>query len=219
MLADPKYKTSDRDVIEEFYATGAYDAGYLDGFLERNSVRLPEQAVVAEFGCGVGRVTRWLARKYARVLAFDVSAPHLRAARERMAAEGLSNVEFVHVVGLKDLARLKDFDLFFSFIVLQHNPPPIMADILGQACRGLNPGGVAFFQAPTYGKGYSFNIDAYLDQEYKRSDMEMHFLPQQEIFRILGANDLDMIEVRQDHCIGNFDRWISNTFLAKKRGR
>ncbi len=220
VLANPKFKgarVENRAIVEEFYESGVVDIRYLDAFLERNGVRLPKEAVVAEFGCGVGRVTRWLARRYARVLAFDISGSHLAAARERLTAEGLANVELVKVAGPQDLARLEGVDLFFSMIVLQHNPPPIMAEILERACEGLKPGGVAFFQAPTYAEGYAFDVQAYLNDEYNKNDMEMHFLPQREIFRILQANKLEVIEVRRDGCIGHFDRWISNTFLARKR--
>ena len=136
-----------------------------------------------------------------------------------MRAESLGNVEFVHVTGPAGLSRLTDFDVFFSFIVLQHNPPPIMAQILDHACQGLNPGGLALFQAPTYAQDYSFDIHAYLHGQYKKNDMEMHFIPQHEVFRILRDNGVDVVEVRQDHCIGNFDRWISNTPSRKRRLR
>src|SRR5271169_236009 len=48
------------------------------------------------------------------------------------------------------LARLTNVDLFFSIIVLQHNPPPVILGILDAAFAGLRPGGLAFFQVPTY---------------------------------------------------------------------
>jgi 2-polyprenyl-3-methyl-5-hydroxy-6-metoxy-1,4-benzoquinol methylase len=219
VLTNPKFRIEEIQEsarIESFYATGVDDVRYLDAFLVRNGVGLPGDAVVAEFGCGVGRVTGSLARRFSKVLAFDVSASHLQAARERMKHENVSNVEFALLEEPNGLKNLKNIDVFFSMIVLQHNPPPIMVDILEHACEGLNPGGVAFFQAPTYGKDYTFKIEDYLEREYKKHEMEMHFLPQSEIFKIFQGAKTAPLEIRQDHCIGNYDRWISNTFLAKK---
>ncbi len=78
-------------------------------------------------------------------------------------------------------------------------------------------GGIAFFQVPTYGSGYKFALRGYLDGQYKKEEMEIHFVPQREIFQLLSRHNMLPIEVRQDHCIGNYDRWLSNTFLAQKR--
>ena len=44
-----------------------------------------------------------------------------------------------------DLDTLPEFDLFFSMIVLQHNPPPLIALMLEKIAARLRPGGVAVF--------------------------------------------------------------------------
>jgi SAM-dependent methyltransferase len=219
VLTNPKFRSEEirrADSVESFYATGVDDVTYFDAFLERNSVALPADAVVVEFGCGVGRVTSALARRFSEVIALDVSASHLRVARERMIAENISNVEFVLLEDPSGLKKLKNVDVFFSIIVLQHNPPPIIAHCIEEACHGLRPGGIAFFQAPTYGRGYKFNTEKYLEVGYQKNEIEMHFIPQNEIFKIFRATNMALIETRQDHCIGHYDLWISNTFLARK---
>jgi SAM-dependent methyltransferase len=220
VLTDKKFLAGQfyrENLIESFYDTGSHDLTFFDAFLQRNDVEAPRDATIAEFGCGVGRVTRFLARRYKRVLAFDVSPSHLAAARERLRQENIDNVEFVLLEGPHGLSRLQGVDIFFSLIVLQHNPPPIICDILGRAFHGLASGGIAFFQAPTYGLGYKFALQDYYEGEYNRGDMEIHFVPQQEIFELFDRHNMSPIEVRQDHCIGNYDRWLSNTFLARKR--
>ena len=55
----------------------------------------------------------------------------------------------------RDIEGLPKADVIYSVIVLQHNPPPIMAIIVRQFMKGLNPGGVAYFQLPTYRAGLS----------------------------------------------------------------
>lgn len=205
------------NLIEAFYESGSRDLTYLDCFLQRNNVQVTRDATIAEFGCGVARVTRFLARRFKRVLAFDVSPSHLAAARERLRKENIDNVEFVLLDGPEGLSRLKGVNLFFSLIVLQHNPPPVICDVLERAFDGLASGGIAFFQAPTYGLGYEFKLHDYYGGLYNKNKMEIHFVPQREIFQLMDRHNMSPIEVRQDHCIGHHDRWLSNTFLARKR--
>jgi SAM-dependent methyltransferase len=220
VLTDDNFR-SDRihhlNLIESFYDSGSHDLRYFEAFLQRNGVEAPKDATIAEFGCGVGRVTRSLARRYKRVLAFDVSPSHLAAARERLSKENIDNVEFVLLEGRDGLSRLRGVDIFFSIIVLQHNPPPIICEVLHRAFDGLAKGGIAFFQAPTYGSGYTFDLQDYLKGQYNKNEMEIHFVPQREIFQLFDRHNMLPIEIRQDHCIGNYDRWLSNTFLAQKK--
>lgn len=62
-----------------------------DGALARIISELIPQRVeaIVELGAGTGRVTRLLAARAARVLAFDAAAPMLAVARARLDAEGL----------------------------------------------------------------------------------------------------------------------------------
>ncbi|PKN57033.1 MAG: class I SAM-dependent methyltransferase [Deltaproteobacteria bacterium HGW-Deltaproteobacteria-14] len=63
----------------------------VDGALARTIADLIPQCVetVVELGAGTGRVTRLLAPRAARVLAFDAAAPMLAVARARLDAAGL----------------------------------------------------------------------------------------------------------------------------------
>jgi tRNA (mo5U34)-methyltransferase len=219
VLTNERYrrpKMSDVAIMEEFYASGIGDVDYLRAFLNRADLTLTPDMVVAEYGCGLGRVTRFLARASARVLAFDISATHLEAARHRLEKDGITNVEFVHVDGQTSLARLTNVDLFFSIIVLQHNPPPVILGILDAAFAGLRPGGLAFFQVPTYSSGYSFEFEGFLEKEGRAKSMEMHFVPQANILRVAQARGMQVLEIKQDHLVGNYQRWVSNTFLMQK---
>jgi hypothetical protein len=106
--------------------------------------------------------------------------------------------------------------LFFSIIVLQHNPPPVILGILDAAFAGLRPGGLAFFQVPTYSSGYSFDFEQFLEKEGRAKSMEMHFVPQANILRLARARGMQLLEIKQDHLVGNYQCWVSNTFLMQK---
>ena len=207
--------------LAAFYASGADEVSRFRAWLRRAGITPRADAVCAEYGCGVARVTGGLARLYGRVLAFDVSAPHLRAARARCEADGIGTVEFVQVTGPSSLGALRDLDVFFSVIVLQHSPPPIILDILGRAFAALRPGGYAYFQVPTYAAGYRYSAAEHLAQvaagDGTEVEMEMHFVPQGAVLDLARRAGLAVAEVQPDFAIGLPDRQISNTFLLVRR--
>lgn len=209
-------RMSDAETLNAFYATGATDVARMDAWFARNGLEARSDGVCAEYGCGVGRVTAWLARKFKTVRAFDISSSHLEAARRRLESQGVQNVEFVHVRSPDDLGALRDSDVFFSFIVLQHNPPPIIRSILEHASRGLNAGGIAFFQLPTYMAGYKFIASDYEPHQGQEPIMEMHCLPQKDVLDTLQRSRCVILEVQPDWWIGQHGRWLSHTFLAER---
>jgi hypothetical protein len=83
------------------------------------------------------------------------------------------------------------------------------------ACRSLGPGGVVFFQVPTYARGYHFNAKTYLRSQASESAFEMHLLPQSSIFRIIREEGGTALEVQPDLWVGD-PNWESNTFLVQK---
>jgi len=100
--------------------------------------------------------------------------------------------------------------------VLQHNPPPIIRFIIQQFIQALNPKGVALFQVPTYRLGYEFSQQKYLSREAKRREMEMHLLPQHQVFEAIGQEGGRLLEVIEDALTGSRYKEMSNTFLVQK---
>lgn len=218
VLTDERWRSknlTDEQILDTFYESGESEARRLDAWLGRNGLE-PRDAICAEYGCGVGRITHALARRFRRVIAFDISQPHLDAARRRLSEQGVENIEYVLVRDEADLGRLRSVDVFYSILVLQHNPPPIMADILKHAFSGLKPGGIAFFQIPTYSLHYHFSLTAYWNTVAQQKTMEMHFLPQKSVFEIGRQEEVHPVETQPDWCIGHPDEWISTTFLMQK---
>jgi SAM-dependent methyltransferase len=220
VLTNGRYRVSnspDASAIDDFYEGGQVDKNYLMAALSRNGFEPADFDTLAEYGCGVGRTTSWLAPAFRNIKAFDISAPHLNLARNYLASVGQSNVDFVHVSGPADLEKLQGIDLFFSLIVLQHNPPPIILDVLRQAFTGLSAGGVAVFQVPTHSETYRFALSEYWRDVAVKKEMEIHFLPQRAVLDVAENCGLRALEVRPDHCVGHFHDWMSNTFVLQKR--
>lgn len=222
--------------MDAFYESGQHNARRLFGTMDRCGIDYSSFRTCIDYGCGVGRVTRWLAGRFERVFAYDISQAHLEVASSYLVGQGIQNVSLAHLTQVQDVEHLARVDLIYSLIVLQHNPPPVIAYILRRFIRALNPGGVAFFQVPTYRLGYSFSLNEYLANhslepqtseglqegratsqvQVKEPLMEMHLLPQSTIFEILrqeGARVVDMIE---DGWTGSRYQEVSNTFLVQK---
>jgi cyclopropane fatty-acyl-phospholipid synthase-like methyltransferase len=167
-------------------------------------------------GCGVGRVTPFLAKAFPKVFATDISINHLEYARNYLVSQGITNVDLQHWSNTSALESLNNFDAIISVITLQHNPPPLIAWMLSKLLGALNPGGVAYLQIPTYRNGYLFEVERYLNSEAPKT-LEMHFLPQYEIFKIVADSDCICLEIREDGMVGDENKMLSNTFLIQKR--
>jgi SAM-dependent methyltransferase len=90
-----------------------------------------------EIGCGTGELTAKLAARAGRVLALDLSAEMLAAARARCA--DLANVELVRADALTHPVAPESFDVIASIATLHHLP---LAAMFARARDALRPGGV-----------------------------------------------------------------------------
>jgi len=205
------------DKIEEninlFYESGRGDLKFIFNPLTRSGIPATRFGKVLDFGCGVGRLSLVLAAYADQVLGVDISPPHLKLARERAAQTCVMNVHFKAINGPADLDGLTGFDLVVCLIVLQHNPPPVMATLLDKLLRTLALGGVAVIQMPTFLRDYRFSVADYLANT--QPAMEMNALPQSAIFAIADQAGCRVLEVREDHCLGTLPG-ISQTFAFKR---
>jgi SAM-dependent methyltransferase len=196
-----------------FYESGADDAHLVMAILARcglSSVDLPR---AVEYGCGVGRVTSYLADAFSELVGIDISESHLALAKERVTRNGCNNVRLV-LARAPDFGMVAPFDLWFSYIVLQHNPPPIIALVLRKMFSLLAPGGVAIFQVTTYLPGYHFSVAEYLGAPMAGT-IEVHCLPQQVIFQLAHDSGCVPLEAREDLAMGY--PWLSNLFIFQKQ--
>lgn len=213
VLVDDEYKPDTISLnIDKFYKTGIGDVDLCLNSLRRAGIRADRFERALDFGCGVGRLSLALAELADQVTSIDVSAGHLKLARERAAQTGAQNVEWVQLKDLRDLGQFKNYDLVLSLIVLQHNPPPVMAFAFRSLLGALKPGGFAVIQIPTYINPV-FKIADYLAQA--SGDMEMHALPQSVIHRIIDEEGCLPVEIREDESIGPIG--VSQNFTIMKK--
>jgi SAM-dependent methyltransferase len=218
VLTAPQYRgrPSNEDV-ERFFASGAAEMKRIEAALARVGVALDGHGICIEYGCGLGRVTRHLAPHFARTVGVDISAAHLSLARELAEANGIGGMEWLHVDTIDRLSVLPEADFIYSMIVLQHNPPPMIEKILVAFARLLKPGGIAFFQVPTYRVDYEFRLADYLRDQVGRKEMEMHAFPQARVFEIFAEAGAVPLSVVEDGATGNRRGERSNTFIFHSR--
>jgi SAM-dependent methyltransferase len=198
-----------------FYDSGRYEIDRLTAWLRRNDVpEIGPGSSCCEYGCGTGRVTRWLAPHFARVVACDISSSHLQLAERYLCRAGISNVVFQRIDSPLALNSMEPVDLVLSSLVLQHNPPPVIAFTLERILHWLKPAGIAFFQVPTYLAGYEFRAESYLSRP-PSGEIEVHLLPQRHVYAIAAKARCRVLEVQPDGLLGQ-PHWISTTFLLRK---
>ena len=216
-ITQPQYKkdkfSSNQD---QFYKSGKYAVDTFMATLRRNNINPHLLQSVLELGCSVGRISLHLAEHFKNIVASDISLPLINIAKEYFSSKNITNVSFFHFDDPRFLYQLPNFDAIFSIITLQHNPPPLISWTLQNLIACLNPGGIAYVQIPTYRNGYIFEVERYLKSP-KPETLEMHFLPQYEIFKIIELGNCLCLEVREDGMVGSDSQMLSNTFLIQKK--
>jgi methionine biosynthesis protein MetW len=129
---------------EQAFWAGGEEA--LDRLLGALGARIAPGESVLDVGCGVGRLTRPLAARAARVVAIDVSSEML--AQARRLNPHLADVEWLHGDG-ESLRPVRDgsVDACISHVVFRHIPDPaVTLGYVREMGRVLRPGGIAAFE-------------------------------------------------------------------------
>lgn len=158
----------------------------------------PEQAVVLEIGCGIGRVLQHLASGCREVHGVDISREMVAKGAERLAH--LPNVHFHHGNGY-DLGNFADatFDLVYSAYVFQHMPKTIAFNYMTEACRVLKPDGVFWLEVPNLLRAEHFDAFRHFTQPYfVENPYPMNFYTPIEVVRMLEAAGFGVLSL-DDH--------------------
>jgi SAM-dependent methyltransferase len=136
------YIESNRDVpdLEGFFALGEHFAQVLADPVLVGVAR----GRALDLGCGLGRITRALARRFEEVAGVDVSAEMVRRAEELHPADELPNVSFHATDGVHLPLEDETVDFVFSYEVFQHLPArDVMRGNLLEVARVLRPDGLS----------------------------------------------------------------------------
>lgn len=122
---------------------------------------------IVEYGCGRGWVTKELARRGARVSAFDISSEAVENTREVLKAAHLLDHCAVDVMGGEELKYRDDsFDLAVGFAILHHLD---QYRALAELRRVLKAGGRAIFAEPL-ASNPAIRLYRHLTPQYRTPD-------------------------------------------------
>ena len=168
-------------------------------------IRLSQDAVVLEIGCGIGRLLRAMRRRARLAIGVDISGEMIdRARAELLPDEG---IRLLRTDG--DLRDVPDgsIDFVYSFIVFQHVPSrSAVLTYLRESSRVLRPGGLLRFQADGRARRWLKPPNTWSGVRLRPADLE----------RQLGQNGLEVLELTS---AGTQSMWVTagRTFGAFDR--
>jgi len=180
-----------------------------------------------DFGCGVGRVSRFIAKSFEECYGADISETMVALAKKYN--QGISNCKFI-VNSENNLSLFSDnyFDLVYSRIVLQHIPEKeIIKFYIREFVRILKKKGLLYFQLPsqiplqnkirpirriyTLLREMGIN-EKFLYNKMKITPIMMNYIPEKEVLKILESEGAKILEIRSE-MMGKIE---SRTYLVTK---
>ncbi|MBE9531963.1 MAG: class I SAM-dependent methyltransferase [Proteobacteria bacterium] len=213
--------------LDEFFRTGTDEIfGEMASAKELGYPKEHKSAL--DFGCGVGRLTRALAKHFEEVLGVDISENMLKKGRELN--KEIENCTFL----LSTDERLGEFqdnstDLIYTKIVLQHVPSTeLIRSYIKEFVRILKDDGLLIFQLPCHiplqyrfqprRKLYTLLRTFGIKKEllYKHLGLipiRMNFIPEVEVLSLLESIGAKILKVSHDE---TGDVTKSNTYYVTK---
>jgi len=152
-----------------FLEGGLLAAETLHGSLERAGTRLEDMAAILDFGCGCGRVMRWLAGLPGALRGSDFDGPAVAWCRQN-----LPFATFTHN-GLRPPLPLGEggLDLVYAFSVLTHLPVDVQHAWVAELTRVLRPGG--YLLLSTHGEPYLERLTSAERSSFQAGDVVVRF--------------------------------------------
>jgi SAM-dependent methyltransferase len=135
--------------VDAFFQTGEREVDVVLDYLGSLGVVPDRAGRFLDFGCGVGRITRALIRRFASGVGVDVSETMIALAAQYSAADQARAELVINIADGLPMIDDRSVDFVYSHIVLQHVPPELQPRFIAEFLRILKPGGIAAFQLPT----------------------------------------------------------------------
>jgi ubiquinone/menaquinone biosynthesis C-methylase UbiE len=175
-----------------FETSGQYEAE------ERLRPLIRPTDTVLDLGCGIGRVTRYVAPLCSEVWAVDVSTRMLDIARRRLG--GIPNVRFA-VCSDTALSepQTSTVDMAYSLLTLQHVEREHAFALMREVRRVLRPGGFAHFSFPNLLSGeYLRSFLRYVDSGEANNPARARFYTPEEVARIVPVAGFEVVDLVAD---------------------
>ena len=195
LSADEYRGVLSEDQIKDFLATGNVDVRRISRICEEVNFKFEECTEFLDYGCGVGRLAVNLPGSIKKINCVDFSSPHLQEAELNFSRLGISGKHQMYKLeAISDLESLPDNqNIIHSFIVLQHNTPPVIEKTVLSLLRLLSTGGIAILHIPIAKASYEFDVKSYLASEKSGKSIEMHILPKKNLFQAARNSGCEIV--------------------------
>ena len=216
----------------EFYGTGEGVIDDLESRLTRLGLELKGDRAI-DFGCGVGRLTFPLGKRFASCYGIDISQSMIEFANSRI--ERGPNCQFiVNTTTQLPTFEIASIDFIYSAIVFQHIAPRYTREYLRTFSDALKPGALLVFQLPSHlnpqfpGNQRPFrSLRKRLHYFWKAIAQQIPFVKSESFFEMNAIRkdslvpfleqscDLEVIDAQDFPAAG--PAWISYLYIARKR--
>lgn len=180
--------------VPEFLATGETEIRRVMDYVSGLGVRLDFSGTALDFGCGVGRLTQALARRFQHCTGVDVSSVMIEKAKSLGPDPERCDFRLNQLPTL-ELFETGAFSFIYSDIALQHIPPQLAMSYLNEFVRVLAPGGAMVFQVADSMRGtLALRIRAKLQLRARLQrflfgvkPLVIHFLSERQVRKTLGT--------------------------------
>ena len=165
--------------------------------------RLPKNALILDFGCGIGRDSKYFLQKGYRVEACDGSEEMVKIA-ERVVGIPVRKMLF------SELCEHERYDGIFACASILHVPYKELPDIFLRMEKALKPGGILYVSFK-YGRFEGFRSDRFF------TDMDEERL--RDILKLKATEDLEILElwITGDVRPGRKEeRWLNALFCRRR---
>jgi SAM-dependent methyltransferase len=131
--------------ISEFLATGETEISTVLSHISDLGVRVDFSGIALDFGCGMGRLTQALGRRFAKCIGVDISTTMIDKGASLNPAPEKCELRVNRSPSL-EIFDNESFSFVYSNIVLQHVSPRYAERYIQEFVRVLRPGGVLVFQ-------------------------------------------------------------------------
>lgn len=211
--------------LNEFFSTGVDEIEKIMKITEE--LRYPAGRDTAlDFGCGVGRLTRVLAKNFSQCYGMDISEIMIAKAKELSA---IQNCKFI-LNTREDLQLFGNnyFDFIYTNLVLQHLPhEKMIKSYISEFIRTLKKDGLLIFQLPSHipfihrlqarRRAYEmlrkFGINGNsLYYKLGLNPIRMNFIPEKKVIEFVNQIGGKILQVRQE----NMGHVQSRTYFVTK---
>jgi ubiquinone/menaquinone biosynthesis C-methylase UbiE len=185
-------KAGGRWEVGEFLSTGEKEIGRVMDYISGLEVPVNHSGAALDFGCGVGRLTQAIAKRFQHCTGVDVSSIMVEKANSLNKVPDRCDFRLNQVPNLEQFEK-ESFSFIYSNIALQHIPPQHAAHYLSEFVRVLAPGGITVFQTADSMSGSlllrvraNLQLHARFNGLFGVKPIVIHFLTEKKVRRALG---------------------------------